>query len=43
VVEKSAQVYLWARLFGVPYLLGEKEVQELRREFLHNYSDTAGA
>jgi L-fuculose-phosphate aldolase len=37
VVEKSAQVFLWARLSGTPHLLGEQEVLELRRGFLQNY------
>jgi L-fuculose-phosphate aldolase len=37
VVEKSAQVFLWAKLSGSPHLLGEQEVQKLRREFLQNY------
>jgi L-fuculose-phosphate aldolase len=37
VVEKSAQVFLWARLSGNPHLLGEQDVLELRRGFLQNY------
>ncbi len=37
VVEKSAQVFLWAKLSGSPHLLDEQEVQELRRGFLQNY------
>jgi L-fuculose-phosphate aldolase len=37
VVEKSAQVFLWAKLSGSPHLLKEQEVQELRRGFLQNY------
>ena len=37
VVEKSAQVFLWAKLSGSPHLLGEQEVQKLRQGFLQNY------
>jgi L-fuculose-phosphate aldolase len=37
VVEKSAQVCLWARLSGTPHLLGEQEAQKLRQGFLQNY------
>lgn len=37
VVEKSAQVFLWAKLNGTPHLLGEEDVQSLRREFIQNY------
>ncbi len=46
IVEKSAQVFLWAKLSGTPHLLGEKEVLELRQGFLQNYGqqpkDAAG-
>jgi L-fuculose-phosphate aldolase len=37
VVERSAQVFLWARLSGTPYLLGEQDIKELRQGFLQNY------
>jgi L-fuculose-phosphate aldolase len=37
VVEKSAQVFLWAKLSGSPHLLGVQEVQKLRQGFLRNY------
>ncbi|RDV83604.1 class II aldolase/adducin family protein [Ammonifex thiophilus] len=37
VVEKSAQIYLWARLLGGPVLLSEEEVRSLRENFLRNY------
>jgi L-fuculose-phosphate aldolase len=37
VVEKSAQVFLWAKLSGSPHLLGVQEVQKLRQGFLQNY------
>lgn len=37
VVEKSAQVFLWARLTGTPFLLEKQTARELRQEFLLNY------
>lgn len=37
VVEKSAGVFLWAKLTGTPRLLGEEEVRLLRQGFLHDY------
>ncbi|ACX52101.1 class II aldolase/adducin family protein [Ammonifex degensii KC4] len=37
VVEKSAQIYLWACLLGGPVLLSEEEVRSLRENFLRNY------
>lgn len=42
VVEKAAQVFLWAKLSGTPHLLGEREVQELRRGFLEGYGQVTG-
>jgi len=41
VVEKSAQVFLLAKLSGSPHLLDEQAVQELRRGFLQNYGQPA--
>jgi L-fuculose-phosphate aldolase len=42
VVEKSAQVFLWAKMSGTPYVLGEQEVQKLRQGFLQNYGQRTG-
>ena len=43
VVEKSAQVFLWAKLSGSPHLLGEQEIQKLRQGFLQNYGQPGTA
>lgn len=37
VVEKSAQVFLWAKLSGSPQLLGEREALDLRQKYLQSY------
>jgi L-fuculose-phosphate aldolase len=37
VVEKGAQVFLLAKLLGMPYILPENEVKLLRKNFLENY------
>jgi L-fuculose-phosphate aldolase len=42
VVERSAQVFLWARLSGTPYLLGKQEIQELRQGFVQKYGQSPG-
>lgn len=42
VVEKAAQVYLWAKLTGNPYIFNEEEVKELRRRFLKSYGQKTG-
>ncbi|NPV28167.1 MAG: class II aldolase/adducin family protein [Firmicutes bacterium] len=42
VVEKAAQVFLWAKLSGAPCLLAETEVQRLRENFIKNYGQRPG-
>lgn len=37
VVEKAAQVFLWAKLIGEPYILNEAEVNKLQQAFKNNY------
>lgn len=42
IVEKAAQVYLWAGLAGTPAVLSEKEVADLRRDYLTFYGQNKG-
>lgn len=37
VVEKAAQIFLWAKLIGEPYILNEAEVNKLQQAFKNNY------
>lgn len=42
VVEKAAHVFLLAKQIGDPYVFNEKEINEIRRNFLTNYGQQAG-
>jgi len=42
VVEKAAQIYLWAGLAGKPAVLSEKEVAELHYNYLRFYGQNKG-
>jgi hypothetical protein len=42
VAEKAAQVYLWAKLSGMPHILAEAEVKRLRENFLTSYGQQPG-
>lgn len=40
IVEKSAQVYMWAELIGTPVILPAQEVDVLRNNYLEHYGQT---
>lgn len=42
IVEKAAQIYLWARVAGTPVILSEKEVAHLRHDYLAFYGQNKG-
>lgn len=42
IVEKAAQIYLWASLVGKPAILSEKEVADLHHDYLTFYGQNKG-
>ena len=37
VIERNAQIIIWSKLLGSPFILSDAEVEQLRINFLHNY------
>ena len=37
VIERNAQIIIWSKLVGSPFILSDVEVEQLRINYLHNY------
>jgi L-fuculose-phosphate aldolase len=42
IIERNAQIVLWSRLLGPPFVLDPEEIARLRNSFLNNYGQKNG-